>query len=203
MNQDLFFDAMEYIDDDMIEAVDALRTKKKTSVNRTWVRWSSLAACLCMIIGGVWLMSRTDLPDNMEVEDSANTELSDGQSTVHPYISVCVKANGTETTVTDGQNVTAIYDVLRSFYKDSPLYSTDEKADDMGSVEVENEGVIQENVAGGTGDTDRYEIIFTTADGTETAYLIDGSMLVNESSGEHIKLTAEQLTELMDVLKIE
>lgn len=55
MNQDLFFDAMDYIDDDMIEAVDALRAKKKPAVNRTWIRWTSAAACVCIVMGGVWI----------------------------------------------------------------------------------------------------------------------------------------------------
>ena len=33
MNTDLIFDALDYIDDDMLEDVDALRTKKKAKEN--------------------------------------------------------------------------------------------------------------------------------------------------------------------------
>jgi len=38
MNTDLIFDAMDYIDDDMLEDGDAVRTKKKAKPNHIWMR---------------------------------------------------------------------------------------------------------------------------------------------------------------------
>lgn len=78
MNQDLFFDAMDYIDDDMIEAVDALRTKKKPAVNRTWIRWASAAACVCIVMGGIFAASRFGLFDGIRRigSDGADNEMA-------------------------------------------------------------------------------------------------------------------------------
>ena len=58
MKQELFFNAMDYIDDDMIEAVDILRTKKKSGVNRAWIRRASAAAGVCIILGGLFAANR-------------------------------------------------------------------------------------------------------------------------------------------------
>ncbi len=76
MNQDLFFDAMDYIDDDMIEAVDVLRTKKKPSVNRTWIHWASAAACAVIVLGGVWA--------SRQMYDSAENELTGNDNEAAP-----------------------------------------------------------------------------------------------------------------------
>ena len=86
MNQDLFFDAMDYIDDDMIEAVDALRTKKKPSVNRTWLRWASAAACVCIVLGGVFVVSRfynmKSYPESDGMDNEMMAQGTDGLSVV-------------------------------------------------------------------------------------------------------------------------
>jgi hypothetical protein len=41
--------AIGYIDNELIEAADALRNRKKA--NNHWKRWAALAACLCLIVG--------------------------------------------------------------------------------------------------------------------------------------------------------
>lgn len=47
MSLDDMHDALNLLDDDMVEAVDALRyNRKKRKVH--WARWISLAACLCI-----------------------------------------------------------------------------------------------------------------------------------------------------------
>lgn len=53
MNQNLFFDAMEFIDDDMIEAVNVLRMQKKNKKNRIWIPIASAAACICIVASGL------------------------------------------------------------------------------------------------------------------------------------------------------
>ena len=58
MKQELFFNAMDYIDDDLIEAVDILRTKKKSGVNRAWIRRASAAAGVCIMLGGLFAANR-------------------------------------------------------------------------------------------------------------------------------------------------
>lgn len=78
MNQDLFFDAMDYIDDNMIEAVDALRSRKKPTANRAWIRWASAAACVCIVAGGVFAASRFGLFDRIgkTESDGADNEIA-------------------------------------------------------------------------------------------------------------------------------
>lgn len=49
MNGELFHDALDLLDDDLIEAVDALRSRKK----RHTVGWAAcMAACLCLVLVG-------------------------------------------------------------------------------------------------------------------------------------------------------
>ena len=76
MSQELFFDAMEYIDDDMLEAVEALRTKKKPGVNRTWIRRASAAACVVIVLGGVWA--------SRQMYDSAENEFAGNDNEAAP-----------------------------------------------------------------------------------------------------------------------
>lgn len=76
MSQELFFDAMEYIDDDMIEAVDALRSQKSTKANRVWMRYASLAACAVIAVAGVFAAGRYMLSDSAETEDGADNEMA-------------------------------------------------------------------------------------------------------------------------------
>ncbi len=47
MNEDNVIDALAGINDDMIQTVDALRTKYRRSA---WLKWGALVACLCLLI---------------------------------------------------------------------------------------------------------------------------------------------------------
>ncbi|MBO4831306.1 MAG: hypothetical protein J5569_02395 [Oscillospiraceae bacterium] len=64
---------------DLIDAVGAIDEKyvaeasaEKKSTGRRWVRWGALAACLCIIVGGVYLATRprggADIPAPMPAE---------------------------------------------------------------------------------------------------------------------------------------
>ena len=52
MNQDKIHDALNLLDDDMIEAVDRLRVKKKKKKKR-WVPYISVAACVLVLFVGL------------------------------------------------------------------------------------------------------------------------------------------------------
>jgi len=79
VNRDLFFDAMEYIDDDMIEAIETLRTKKSAKPKRMWMQYASLAACAVIAVGGVFAAGRYMLYDSADTaEDYAENEMAYG-----------------------------------------------------------------------------------------------------------------------------
>lgn len=202
MNTDLIFDAMDYIDDDMLEDVDALRAKKKAKPNRIWMRYASVAACLCVIIGAVYLLDRTGMIDTSEVADEMAQENMSGEDKVHNYIRADIlTSDNTSLAVTDPQKITAIYDILRTELKseaaaDDKLYSENdkepvgEKAD--GSVAPEN--------AGGIITQPKYSITLVSADGSETVYTLVGKIVHNEATGETFSLNSNQYNELMGIL---
>lgn len=58
MRGDELLDNMECIDADLIEAADA-KPKKKA---RPWVKWGSMAACLCLVVIGAIIISQSTNP---------------------------------------------------------------------------------------------------------------------------------------------
>ena len=203
MNTDLIFDAMDYIDDDMLEDVEALRVKKKVNPNRIWMRYASVAACLCVIIGAVYLLDRTGMIDTTEIADGVDQENSfAGEDKVHNYVRAdIITSDSTSLAVTDPQKITAIYDILRTELKseavaDDKLYSENdngfdgEKADGAG---------IPEN-AGGIISQPKYSITLVSADGTKTVYTLVGKVVHNEATGETFCLNSNQYNELMEIL---
>ena len=203
MNTDLIFDALDYIDDDMLEDVDALRTKKKAKPNRIWMRYASVAACLCVIIGAVYLLDRTGMIDTTEIADGVDQENSfAGEDKVHNYIRAdIITSDSTALAVTDPQKITAIYDILRTELKseavaDDKLYSENdngfngEKAD--GSAAPEN--------AGGIIAQPEYSITLVSADGSKMVYTLVGKVVHNEATGETFSLNSNQYNELMEIL---
>ena len=203
MNTDLIFDALDYIDDDMLEDVDALRTKKKAKPNRIWMRYASVAACLCVIIGAVYLLDRTGMiDDSSEVADEMAQDNMSGEDKVHDYVRAdIITSDNTPLALTDQQKITAIYDILRTELQseaaaDDKLYSENdngfdgEKADE--SVAVEN--------AGGIIAQPEYSITLVSADGSKTVYTLVGKVVQNESTGETFSLSSNQYNELMEIL---
>ena len=204
MNTDLIFDALDYIDDDMLEDVDALRAKKKVNPNRIWMRYASVAACLCVIIGAVYLLDRTGtIDDSSEIADGIDQENSfSGEDKVHDYVRAdIITSDNTPLTLTDQQKITAIYDILRTELQseaaaDDELYSENdngfdgEKAD--GSAAPEN--------AGGIIAQPEYSITLVSADGSKTVYTLVEKVVRNESTGETFSLSSNQYNELMEIL---
>ena len=203
MNTDLIFDALDYIDDDMLEDVDALRTKKKVKPNRIWMRYASVAACLCVIIGAVYLLDRTGMIDTTEIADGVGQENSfAGEDKVHNYVRAdIITSDSTALAVTDLQKITAIYDILRTELQseaaaDDKLYSENdnkaagEMADGNGKTE-DIGGIIAQS---------QYTIKLISADGAEKVYTLVGKVVRNESTGETFSLSSNQYNELMEIL---
>jgi len=202
MNTDLIFDALDYIDDDMLEAVDALRAKKKVNPNRIWMRYASVAACLCVIIGAVYLLDRTGMIDTSEVADEMAQDNMSGEDKVHDYVRAdIITSDSTVLAVNDPQKITAIYDILRTELQseaaaDDKLYSENdnkaagEMADGNGKTE-DIGGIIAQS---------QYTIKLISADGAEKVYTLVGKVVRNESTGETFSLSSNQYNELMEIL---
>ena len=202
MNTDLIFDALDYIDDDMLEDVDVLRRKKKVNPNRIWMRYASVAACLCVIIGAVYLLDRTGMIDTSEVADEMAQDNMSGEEKVHNYVRAdIITSDSTALAVTDPQKITAIYDILRTELQsetaaDDKLYSENdnkaagEMADGNGKTE-DIGGIIAQS---------QYTIKLISADGAEKVYTLVGKVVRNESTGETFSLSSNQYNELMEIL---
>ena len=203
MNTDLIFDALDYIDDDMLEDVDVLRVKKKVNPNPIWMRYASVAACLCVIIGAVYLLDRTGMIDTSEVADGVDQENSfAGEDKVHNYVRAdIITSDSTSLAVTDPQKITAIYDILRTELKseavaDDKLYSEN---DNKPAGEKTDGAGIPEN-AGGIISQPEYSITLVSADGSKTVYTLVGKVVHNEATGETFSLSSNQYNELMEIL---
>lgn len=202
MNTDLIFDALDYIDDDMLEDVDVLRRKKKVNPNRIWMRYASVAACLCVIIGAVYLLDRTGMIDTSEVADEMAQDNMSGEEKVHNYVRAdIITSDSTVLAVNDPQKITAIYDILRTELQseaaaDDKLYSENdnkaagEMADGNGKTE-DIGGIIAQS---------QYTIKLISADGAEKVYTLVGKVVRNESTGETFSLSSNQYNELMEIL---
>lgn len=94
MKQEQIHDALNLLDDDLIEAVDVLRdnegvngnsfreqsfAKNKEKRNIPWMKYMSLAACLCVVIFGtfVWQHYREDFPNDDKCDSVGNTTVND------------------------------------------------------------------------------------------------------------------------------
>ena len=202
MNTDLIFDAMDYIDDDMLEDVDALRAKKKAKPYRIWMRYASVAACLCVIIGAVYLLDRTGMIDTSEVADEMAQDNMSGEEKVHNYVRAdIITSDSTALAVTDPQKITAIYDILRTELQ--PEAAADDK------LYSENDNKAAGEMADGNGKTEdiggiiaqsQYTIKLISADGGEKVYTLVGKVVRNESTGETFSLNSNQYNELMEIL---
>ena len=56
MNGEKLLDALALVEDDLLEAVSVLREKKRPGI--PWMRYASLAACVCVIAGGILVWHR-------------------------------------------------------------------------------------------------------------------------------------------------
>lgn len=92
MNIENIHDALNFLDDDLIEAVDKLRNdakEQKEWTNKrkvTWVRWLSVAACLCIVASiyitdGFSLMSfKGASSDSVQMKDESDSTSAENES---------------------------------------------------------------------------------------------------------------------------
>ena len=64
MSKDKVIDSLTGIDDDMIETVAALRSKRRRPI---WIKWGALAACFCLLIAiAIPVLNYKGGPDNQD-----------------------------------------------------------------------------------------------------------------------------------------
>lgn len=204
MNTDLIFDAMDYIDDDLLEDVDALRAKKTVKPNRIWMRYASAAACLCIILGAVYLLDRTGMIDTTEIADGVDQENQmSGECKVHDYIRADIFTSDNDSlSVTNPQEITAIYDILGTVIEseaaaDDKLYSENDK-DPTGE---KTDGSFAPENAGGVIVQPEYTITLISVDGSKKVYTLSGKVVHNQTTGETFVLRDDQYNELVEILK--
>jgi len=80
VKKDELMDAMGKIDAELIEELDALRQKKKSS-KRIWVPIVAAAACVAVILGAVGLLSKPSFPSDEEKETVMQAENTPNEKT--------------------------------------------------------------------------------------------------------------------------
>ncbi|MBQ8401281.1 MAG: hypothetical protein IJX14_05050 [Clostridia bacterium] len=81
MNGETLHDALCRIDDDLIEAVAVLRERGPAGQRIPWMRWTSLAACFCILAGGILVWSRMYGGYTGRMETAASAETMAGVTT--------------------------------------------------------------------------------------------------------------------------
>lgn len=201
MSEQLFYDAMEYVGDDLIESVGKLREQKKSHSIHPWIRWGSMAACLCLIVGGVWIASRYGLLSRPEMEDAAegvmDQENADGSCLVHTVNSIRVTESGKNvSSITNAPDITEVYDLLNAFYRDESTSAENEAGKSTG------EASDQAEVESAGGKAKEYHITLINLDKTEVTYILTGKNLKNTETGESVTLTSNQVKQLKDALNL-
>ena len=87
MNTPKMVDAMNHIDDDLVSAAITYTKAKK----RQWVKWVSLAACLCVLLTGaaVWKnMNSTQPPQTESTRPPQSGGTLPGDTEVYPTVMV-------------------------------------------------------------------------------------------------------------------
>lgn len=221
MSTDLIFDAINYIDDDMLEDVDVLRSRKSVKPTNMWKRYVSVAACACFVFCMVLLVSQSGWFDNITTKDKAEHEVFDdskevignaamenaaeddydGQCRVHSYVRAEITADDAfAQTITEAKSITAIFDILHSLdsteSENDNLYNKDDKQEPS---EESLDFAVTES-ASGTVAVKQYRIMLVTADGSEVVYTLTGKHVKNEATGMSYILREEQYDELMGVL---
>ena len=81
MNPEQIQDALHYLNEDMIGAVDALRKNRR---NRLWRRWGAMAACLCLAVVGTVLVWHSGLLHSSGTEVVGVPTVQTEQETMAP-----------------------------------------------------------------------------------------------------------------------
>ena len=92
MKKELLHDALNLLDDDMIEAVEALRGKKKGKINRQ--KWGSLAACFCVVVVAIAAVNHAGIfsGKGTGMEQSAEGALTTGNEAASSQAVAAIEA---------------------------------------------------------------------------------------------------------------
>ena len=209
MTTDLIFDAMEYIDDDLLEAVNGLRMQKTSAPRTHWTRWGAIAACLLLLVGGVWRVSRAFGSDSAALEDAAPE--CENQEAIPPYVSMSVRRDDGKAVIQDREQIAAVYALLQTaFTEDDDADSTpqDEAAVDKSTGEgtpaetkpvTEDYGHLTDDRYGSVGDG-IFDITFLDAAGNPHVYHVSGSRLLDMETGVSVTLTEEEIKAIASLL---
>ena len=109
MNKELIMDAMEYIDDELLEDVNMLRSGNPLKRSRIWMRYVSAAACVCIILGGMLFVSRfynmKPYPESDGADNEMMAEGADGLSGSGDTGNIGVTIPKTEVSLKAGQTL--------------------------------------------------------------------------------------------------
>lgn len=111
MNIDNIHDALNLLDDDMVETVDKLRNEKaqiiKMHRKNIWVRWVSVAACLCIVAVSVYVTDGFGLMlFKAESNDAAQMEVESESVSMENKSDITDDSEGANSTETNKDYIT-------------------------------------------------------------------------------------------------
>lgn len=201
MKEDFIIDALENIDDDILEDVDRLRERRNAKPKRLWMKYVSAAACICFVLTEVFFASRYEAPTRFGTEDT--TDMS-GQDFVHNY--VCAKVSlsyggSTPRVITEPREVTALFDVLELIENTEEEVSLTNKGSHGDDSESER-NLTPPGSAPGTVGSATYTIVLTSLDGDKVRYTLEGDVLTAEDSGKSYRLSREHYYALAELINL-
>lgn len=201
MKEDFIIDALESIDDDMLADVDRLREKRSAKPRRLWMRYISVAACACFILGAAFAISRYEAPTRFGTEETAEPPEIGGQDFAHNY--VCAKVSlsysgSTPRVITEPKEVTAIFDVLKMIENTEEAESSVTKDNDDHDSESERIYGAAPGTVGGAS----YTIVLISSDGEEVRYTLLGNVLISESTNKSYRLSREHYSALAELINL-
>lgn len=138
MKQEMIHDALNLLDDGLIEAVDTLRASKRKR-KLPWVRWMPLAACLCLLAGLAFFFPHSaentasdgifiEVNTSAEQEAESPNEMSNGSSaagsmTGDPLVTVQIDSwqpDGFLGTITAG-GIWETATVIKVMFEEAPI----------------------------------------------------------------------------------
>ena len=74
------FDSMSNLSDELVEEACPV---KSTRQKKPWLKWCAAAACLCLVVGGIFAAIRStgSVPENRQI-----TQLPSGKYTLQPSV---------------------------------------------------------------------------------------------------------------------
>lgn len=204
MKEDFIIDALESIDDDMLADVDRLREKRSAKPRRLWMRYISVAACACFILGGAFAISRHEAPTRFGTEDTTDPTDMRGQGFIHNYIraEISLSYNGsTPRVITEPKEVTALFDVLEMIENTEEEVSLTNKGSHGDDSESER-NLTPPGPTLGTVWSAEYTIVLTSSDGNKVRYTLAGDVLTAEDSGKSYKLSREHYSALAGLINL-